>query len=242
MFQKTIPYEFYKKASKLLRFFSILKPVVHNFIWFGGRAIYYFWFNLTSHGTNNLPKSESYLIVANHVSHLDGSAIIAAQGIHSKDVYSLAAKDYFFNQPIKGWFCINFLNMIPIERNGNSLDYLHKCKEILLQGKYILMFPEGTRSINGELQSLKLGLGFLALKLNVSIVPVYVHGTYTALPKGQHLPKKHPIHVRFGEPLKISLYKEKQKTMSNRELYQEIVNDVKSAIEQLRKETVNLNF
>ncbi|MDZ8135447.1 MAG: lysophospholipid acyltransferase family protein [Nostoc sp. DedQUE04] len=210
-----------------------LVNIGQNIIWISGKLLYQHWFQLKCQGLENIPQDRAYIIAANHVSHLDGPAVIAAQGKHFKNVYSLAAKDYFFNRPFKAWVCQNFFNMICFERKGNFLNSLRFCQKIVEQNKVILFFPEGTRSITGELQRLKLGLGLLVLHLNVPVIPVYIHGTYQALPKGRHFPKRHPIYVSFGLPLDFRHYQTKQNILDTRQIQQQIINDVYVAIAQL---------
>lgn len=207
---------------------------VQNIIWISGRAIYQHWFKLKCQGIDNIPQGQAYIIAANHVSHLDGPALIAAQGKHFKDVYSLAAKDYFFQEPFKAWVYKNLFNMIAFKRKSNFLSSVRYCQKIVAENKVIVFFPEGTRSLTGELQPLKLGLGLLVLHLNVLVVPAYIYGTYQALPKGRRFPKRHPIYVSFGLPLDFSHYQAKKHLLDNRQIQQEIINDVYVAIAQLR--------
>ena len=219
--------------------YNFLVSIIQNQIWFWGNLFFQYWFSLKVEGIENLPKDKSYLIVSNHCSHLDGPAIIAAQKKHMKYVYSLAAQDYFFNSSFKGWFCKYFLNMIPFKRRGKSFEGLKFCQNILAEGKIILMFPEGTRSITGKIQPFKLGLGFLAIKLKVPIVPVYIQGSYEAMPKGTYFPKKSTIKVIFGSPLDINIYLQQQKIVQKKQIYRDIVNNIQTKIEQLQQLTIN---
>ena len=73
---------------------------------------------------------------------------------------------------------------------------------VMEQNHGLLIFSEGTRSLDGNLQPFKPGiLSLLIYGPNVPIIPAYIDGTYHALPKGQNLPKKHPVRIIFGEPL-----------------------------------------
>jgi 1-acyl-sn-glycerol-3-phosphate acyltransferase len=203
-------------------------------IWQSGRFILRTWFDLSWEGTEHLP-APPYLLASNHVSHLDGPAIIAAHGRHLRAVHSLAAQDYFFDHALKGWLFQTLFNMIPFQRRRFFRDCLPACRSVLAQNKAILMFPEGTRSQTGKLQPFKSGLGFLALELGVPIVPVYIAGSYQALPKGgRFLPQRHPIHVSFGQPIEITTYQQRQSEQANRDLYKAVVQEVRLAIEQLQ--------
>jgi 1-acyl-sn-glycerol-3-phosphate acyltransferase len=217
-----------------LQFSNIFQQLAQDIIWRGGRAIYKHYFQLHCQGLEHLPQDRGYLIVANHVSHLDGPAIIAAHSKHLKYVYSLAAKDYFFNRSWKSWFYRYFFNMIPFERKGKFLDCLKICQNAIAQRKYILFFPEGTRSVTGEIQLLKLGLGLLVTQLQVTVVPAYISGTYQALPKGSRFPKKHPIKISFGIPLEFSDYLYQVDKEDRNKIYKEITDQVASAMEDLK--------
>ena len=217
---------------------SIMQQSIQNLIWILGKAIYHNYFYLESYGTEKLTENCGYLIVVNHISHLDGPAVIAAHGKHLKYMFSLAAKDYFFDRPWKCRLYTYLFNMIPIERNGKFKNCLKTCKSILARGDCILFFPEGTRSSTGEMQPMKLGLGFLVMNLRVPIVPAYISGTFQALPKGMRFPKKHPICVRFGVPLEFSHCQNQVNKEDRNKLYQEITVQIESAIKDLKNSSI----
>ena len=91
----------------------------------------------------------------------------------------------------------------------------------------LLIFPEGTRSLDGQLQPFKQGvLSLLIYGPNVPVIPAHIVGTYHALPKGQNLPKKHPVRIVFGEPLHFSVCNtenSQDKTPIDPERYQEFL-------------------
>ena len=90
---------------------------------------------------------------------------------------------------------------IPPAGDQESQD-LRMANEVMAQHNGLLIFPEGTRSLDGTLQPFKPGiLSLLIYGPSVPIIPAYIDGTYHALPKGQNLPKKHPVRIIFGEPL-----------------------------------------
>jgi 1-acyl-sn-glycerol-3-phosphate acyltransferase len=204
-------------------------------LWAKLKILYRYFFKLKCQGIENLPQNQSYLIAANHSSHLDYAAIAIA--LEKQEIYALGAKDYFFNNAIKAWFFQTFFNVIPCNRNGNFLSSLRQCKRILKQGNPIVIFPEGTRSTTGEIQPFQSGLGLLAVKANVAIVPVYIDGTFQALPKGNRLPRRHPISISFGEPVNISEYQ--NKLCTEREVYQAIADDIQKAVMNLTGLTQN---
>jgi long-chain acyl-CoA synthetase len=197
------------------------------------RTTYHWYFHLQCQGLEHLPRGIPYIIAANHTSHLDSGAVITAVGKEAERLYILGARDYFFTNSWKGWFVHTFLHVIPFDRHEKILQSIRISQEVLTQGKALLIYPEGTRSITGELQSFKKGLGFLACETGAPIVPAYIHGTYTALPKGKLFPKRSHITVRFGVPVLSARYRDRKKKVPHHSLYQEITDRVRASIEEL---------
>lgn len=168
-------------------------------------GIYKHYFSLECHGLEHIPSGKPYIITPNHTSHLDTLTVITALGPKADRLWTLAARDYWFATRFQGWFARNCLNALPIEREGNFTEFLQDLRvanEVMAQNNGLLVFPEGTRSLDGNLQPFKPGvLSLLIYAPNVPIIPTYIEGTYHALPKGKNMPKKHPIRIVFGEPL-----------------------------------------
>jgi long-chain acyl-CoA synthetase len=210
---------------------KLLQIIGQALVWIIGKSVLHTWFQLRAEGVENLPNT-AVMLVANHSSHLDGPAVIASVNRYMGQVYSLAAKDYFFNTPTKAKICQHVLDMIAFQRRGSSVDCIKACQEVIADNKMILIFPEGTRSVTGELQPFKMGTGFLAMQLNIPIVPVYIQGSFEAFPKGARRPTRHPIRVKFGKPIAIASYQNRT-DKGSRQLCQEIIQDIRTAIEQL---------
>ena len=168
-------------------------------------GIYRRYFSLECQGLEHIPQGKPYIIMPNHTSHLDTLTVITALGMRADGLWTLAARDYWFANRFQGWFARTCLNVLPIEREGNFTEFLQDLKvanEVMVQNGGLLIFPEGTRSLDGNLQPFKPGvLSLLIYGPNVPVIPAYIEGTYRALPKGQNLPKRHPVRIVFGEPL-----------------------------------------
>ena len=91
-----------------------------------------------------------------------------------------------------------------MDRHGSLRESLRLAGEALQQGYNLLIFPEGTRSPTGELLEFKPTLGYLALTYGVDILPLYLEGTYEALPKGRVLPKQTEISRSGSAPRSVS--------------------------------------
>jgi 1-acyl-sn-glycerol-3-phosphate acyltransferase len=97
------------------------------------------------------------------------------------------------------------MNVIPIERRPRPKSLaacLAMCRRFLRQtGGILILYPEGTRSPDGEMQALKTGAGLFAVELGVPLVPAFIEGAHRILPKGRSVPQPGRLTVRFGEAL-----------------------------------------
>jgi len=110
----------------------------------------------------------------------------------------LAARDYFFNTPVRRFVARNFSPLIPFDRERAQLESLDQALAQMADGRSVLMFPEGTRSTDGSLQEFKSGAGYLALRSGCDVLPIHISGTHQVLGKGSVLPRYHPVEVRIG--------------------------------------------
>jgi 1-acyl-sn-glycerol-3-phosphate acyltransferase len=174
------------------------------------RSFFTVYSPLTVEGLYNLPK-EPFLLCSNHSSHADSAVLMTASGRHFRSFALLGASDYFFRARNVRWKVAPWMNVIPIERRPGprSLSSCLKiCRQFMEQtGGSLILYPEGTRSLDGTMQEFKAGAGLFATELGVPLVPAYIDGTHRILPKGRTLPRTGPVTVRFGEamvPAKIA--------------------------------------
>ena len=203
----------------------------------GLRSLYRHRFSFECIGLENIPQGKPFIITPNHTSHLDTLTVITALGQESHRLWTLAARDYWFGNKIQGWFAHNCLNALPIERDGNFTQFLQDIRmanEVTEQNNGLLIFPEGTRSLDGKLQPFKPGiLSLLIYGQQVPIIPTYIKGTYEVLPKGQGIPKKHPIQIIFGEPLLFDVSKNPDDITENSDIYQKFLTELESRVAKL---------
>jgi long-chain acyl-CoA synthetase len=186
-----------------------------------------------------IPEKGAYILAANHASHLDTvvmiSALTHALGVRkSRRLHIIGARDYFFEGIFKSWFFSTCMNVVPIERDELSLNGLRRLSSILASGEPILIFPEGTRSRSGQIQEFKAGVGLVAWEQKVPILPVFLKGTYDAMPAGKSLPKRTPISVVFGNMIKMRDFERVAATTTKDNLYRTITAKVKEAIESMK--------
>lgn len=159
-------------------------------------------FSLRVEGGEHLPKSSSFIIVANHSSHLDTLALLTALPRNlALRTYPAAARDYFFTSVQRSILSVLSVNALPFDRQGDCTSSIAACRKVLEQpDSALIFFPEGTRSSDGKLHEFKRGIGMLSAARSLPVVPAAICGAYDAWPKGQSLPRPGSITVRFGRP------------------------------------------
>jgi len=195
-------------------------------------------FQLEVLGKEHIPANGSFILAANHSSHLDNPSLILASSFNFDDFVLLAAKDYFFEKKsVKLSILKYFFNLVPFDRNSepsamkNNIKWCQSCIE---QNKKLILFPEATRSVSGKIQPFKGGCALLAYELNLPIVPAYISGAYECLPKGKSWPKKGKITVTFGKPITMDEYRNASDELRY-QVYRKITHDLENQIKQLGK-------
>ncbi|HTE52212.1 MAG TPA: AMP-binding protein [Kofleriaceae bacterium] len=156
----------------------------------GQRALYERMLDTHVSGKAFVPPFGGYIVAANHSSHLDMGLVKHALGESGPALVALAAKDYFFDDPVRRMYFENFTNLVPMERHGSLRESLRLAGDVVRDGYVLLIFPEGTRSETGVMVDFKPSLGYLALGNRCGILPMYLAGTHDAMPKGAFLPHR----------------------------------------------------
>ncbi|HEV2834798.1 MAG TPA: AMP-binding protein, partial [Pyrinomonadaceae bacterium] len=185
-------------------------------------------------GRSNIPPHTNFIVAANHCSHLDMGLTKMALGEYGKDMVALAAADYFFDTKYKRAVMENFTNLVPMERTGSLRQSLRHARSFLDQGYNALIFPEGTRSMTGVMADFKPVVGYLALHARVGILPIYLDGTYEAMPKGTTIIKNREVGARIGRFLPHEELEEMTKGLARAEAYRLIAARVRHDIVNLR--------
>jgi len=157
-------------------------------------------------GRERLPVEESFILVANHGSHLDALCLLAALPLKKLHrAFPVAAKDYFFSNLQGLGFSVILLNAIPFERSSRAGQSLALCRQLLMNpGNILILFPEGTRTRTGELGPFKPGVGALVAGTSIPVVPCLLQGAFQAFPKGSKLPRPRKVKLVIGEPMRFS--------------------------------------
>ena len=155
-------------------------------------------------GAENLPNDdESFVLVANHSSHLDSVCLLAALPLRRLPrAFPVAAEDYFFRSLPRTWFAAVLMNALPFGRQMRVRESLALCRRLLAQpGNVLIIFPEGTRSMTGETQPFKPGIGALLAGGEARVLPCYIQGAFRAWPKGRRLPRPRKVSLVIGAAL-----------------------------------------
>lgn len=185
---------------------------------------------LTIIGAENLPKEGSFVLVANHASHLDVLCLLAALPLKKLHrVFPAAAADYFFESVPRTWIAAVVVNALPFSREIHVRQSLALCGQLLANpGNVLIIFPEGTRSTTGNIGRFKPGVGMLVAGCTATVVPCYLNGTWRACPKGALWPRPRTISLRIGAP------KTYAHLQPGRESASVVAADLQASIETLR--------
>ena len=158
-------------------------------------------------GMGNIPRTGPVILAANHISNADPAVIGGwlTQALKTRRIHWLGKRE-IFDIPIFG-FVVGSGGVHPVERGTADVDAFRLATRILEAGSVLMIFPEGTRSPNGELAEAKDGTALLALKTGARIVPIGINNTDRIWRKGNHLPSPFPrktLTVRIGQPFLLA--------------------------------------
>jgi 1-acyl-sn-glycerol-3-phosphate acyltransferase len=188
---------------------------------------------LTIVGRENLPREGSYIIVANHASHLDTPTILSALPLRKLHrVFPAAAKEYFFVTTPRTAIAAIVVNALPFDRYSNIRQSLGLCRALLDNpGNVLLIYPEGTRTTTGEVGEFKPGISLLLAGRDLPVVPCYLDGAFRALPKGAVMPRPRKLHLTIGQPRRYTDLRR------GKEAAETICHDLREAVLALSKPT-----
>lgn len=161
-------------------------------------------FRLTVTGIEQLPKHGPYLIASNHLSFFDPFILLSALPRSVFEQLYVLGWEPYFRSPFRMWIA-RVGHVIPVGPETPIISVLRASAALLRTDKSLLIFPEGERSIDGQLLPFKKGIGVLACELSVPIIPVKIEGSYQAWPPDAHIPcLLHPIKINIGKSLTIT--------------------------------------
>ncbi len=158
-----------------------------------------FFFPLTIKGRENVPPSGAFIAACNHISNFDPPLVSYAV---RRPIYHIAKKGLFDNKAFG--LLLYSVGAFPIKREGSDVSAMRECLRKLKKGEPLALFPTGTRVVGDNSVAPKSGVGFLAVKAQVPVIPLKIFGTDQVMPKGSKSISKHPVTITIGAPLHFS--------------------------------------
>jgi 1-acyl-sn-glycerol-3-phosphate acyltransferase len=167
------------------------------------------------------------ILASNHASYIDPPLVGVAC---RREIYYLARKS-LFEKPVFGPL-IARVNAFPVDRDRGDVAAVRAILQILKAGKRVVVFPEGTRSSDGNLQPAKAGVGLIIAKSLAPVVPIRIFGSYAALPRSGGIRLFAPVTLVVGKPL---YFTKQDLGTGERSVYQGLSDRVMAAIAALEK-------
>ena len=185
------------------------------------------FFNYRVIGAENMIEEGPCIIAANHCSFFDPPLV----GVACKRAIHYLARKSLLEWPILGPIFPD-LNVIPVDRKNADRSALMGAIRVVKNGGAVLIFPEGTRSPDGKLQSAQPGIGMIVAKTGAPVVPVRISGSYEVFSRNMKMPKRGEISVAIGIPLRFAA--DHSADEHSRDAYQQNSEAIVRAIAELR--------
>lgn len=183
-------------------------------------------FRARSYDIHNLPATGGVLVLANHQSYLDPPFV----GIPALRQLRYLGRDTLFRNPVFAAI-LHAVGLFPIRRGKSDKDAIRTVIDELRQGHPLVMFPEGTRSTGGKMLPFKSGFLLLVRRARVPVMPVGIHGTHRALPRGAFLPRPVRISLIYGKPIPPEVFDK----MNDEQAADIIKNEIAKLIDKLKR-------
>lgn len=177
--------------------------------------------------TDKVPKKGGLIVMPNHSSYFDPPT---AGALGFKRNCRFMARDTLFKNKIFGCIIGN-LGAFPVKRGRVDRGAWDKFIELVKAGWAVMFFPEGTRTLTGEIQDGKPGTGMLVYQTKGKVLPVYIHGAFEAWPKGGKPKLFTPITIVYGDVMSFDDLFEKPE---GREVYEEITARVINRLREMK--------
>lgn len=147
-------------------------------------------------GVQHVPRRGGVLLVSNHQSFLD--PVLATLAVPRECQY--LARDSLFHNPVLRRV-IEFFNTLPVRRGTADLRAIREIVRRLARGNVVLVFPEGTRTTDGQIGPMRGGVALMARKARVPLVPTLIQGAFEAWPRSAKWPRPRSVLVAYDQPL-----------------------------------------
>ena len=181
-----------------------------------------FFHSFRTSGADSLPPGP-LILAPNHASYLDPPA--TGCGLFRVTYY--LARHTLFKPPIASWL-LPSIGSIPVNQNSPGPSSLKNIFEVFKNGGTLVLFPEGQRTFDGSLRKAEPGIGMIAARANVPVVPVHIIGSREAMPRNGSWHPFRPIRVVYGQPMRFS------GDPKSRQDFQKFADEIMSAISKLQ--------
>ena len=181
-----------------------------------------FFHSFRTSGTENLPPGP-LILAPNHASYLDPPA--TGCGLFRVTYY--LARHTLFKPPIASWL-LPSIGSIPVNQSSPGPSSLKNIFEVFKNKGTLVLFPEGQRTYDGNLRKAEPGIGMIAARANVPVVPVHIIGSREAMPRNGRWHPFRPIRVVYGKPMRFS------GDPKSRQDFQKFADEIMSAISKLQ--------
>jgi len=155
-------------------------------------------------GVERLDRRTPYIFMSNHLSFLDGPLLTTVLDRPTRFI----VKRFVVRIPVLGWGML-LVGYVPVDKEGVGEGKSRIARAVSLvkeRGYSFVIFPEGTRSLDGQLQPFRRGGFFLALETGSPIVPISIKGSYELMPRRKWLIRKGHVQITFHEPIPVTGY------------------------------------
>jgi len=179
---------------------------VHKVQQFWSRSFFWLMFLPVSvDGTEHIKPGQSYVFVANHQSMFDVWLVYGWLPV----IFKWLMKAELRKVPFVGTGCKAAGHIFVDRRNAKAaMESLQEVERQLVNGICTVIFPEGTRSLNGEVGRFKRGAFQIAMDLGLPVIPLSLDGCFEVLPKGKPFVNRHPVHMHIGEAIDLKQFKD----------------------------------
>ena len=194
------------------------------------------------HGEENIIRNSPFILACNHSSYFDDIIIPAiVMPIIDKKMHFYVSSNYFNNRITRAY--LNHYEAIPIDtKKGKKQKQTNKkafdaALTYLKKDEFVVIFPEGARTLTGKIQKGKTGVARLALGAKVPVIPIGIKGTFDLMPKGKIIPKfKKSVIVSVGKPIYFDKY---YKMKATKKLFRQLTDEVMKEIAKLSGQEYN---
>ena len=187
-------------------------------------------FDLKVYGCDNIPPHGGVLIVSNHQSLLDPILL----PVHLNRPLNYIAKSELFQNPFCAWFLRSVFNAFPVRQGHGDVRAVKETIQRLREGHLMNIYPEGARTMDGEIAQLQRGVALIVERAQVAVIPAAIVGAFEAWPIHRNFLRRHSIHIEFGPPLTLI-------GMSRNEILATIDRELRRMFTALRMRSVSLS-